>query len=83
MIRAKLEYNARERIVGHTLKTLDLNYDRREQEELLQEYIKAVDYLTISSEKRLAQEIQIPQIDRSRLEERIDRLEQTFSKFLG
>jgi integrase len=83
MIRAKLEYNARERIVGHTLKTLDLNYDRREQEELLQEYIKALDYLTISSEKRLAQENQILQIDRSRLEERIDRLEQTFSKFLG
>jgi hypothetical protein len=53
MIRAKLEYNARERLVGHTLKTLDFSYDRREQEELLQEYCKSIDYLTIDPAMRL------------------------------
>ncbi len=58
MIRAKLEYNARERLVGHSLKTLDLNYDRREQEELLAEYIKAIDFLTIDDSNKLRREVQ-------------------------
>jgi integrase len=53
MIRAKLEYNARERLVGHSLKTLDLNYDRREQEELFEEYTKAIDFLTIDGSNNL------------------------------
>jgi integrase len=57
MIRAGLEYNARERLVGHALRTLDLNYDRREQEELLEEYTKAVDFLTISAENKLRREV--------------------------
>ena|SRR5215217_8464 len=65
MIRAKLEYNARERLVGHTLKTLDLNYDRREQEELLQEYCKAIDFFVIDPSLRLQQEVQTLKVEKS------------------
>jgi integrase len=58
MIRAKLEYNARETLVGHTLKSLDISYDRREQGELLEEYVKAIDYLTIDDLNKLRREVE-------------------------
>ena len=56
MIRAKLEYNARERLVGHSIKSLDIHYDRREQDELLEEFVKAIDYLTIDPTNRVKRE---------------------------
>lgn len=65
MIRAKLEYNAREILVGHTLKTLDLNYDRREQEELLAEYEKAIDFLTIDDSNKLRREVETLRVEKS------------------
>jgi integrase len=68
MIRAKLEYNARERLVGHTLKTLDLNYDRREQEELLQEYAKAIDFLTVDNSNKLKREVEHYKVKASQFE---------------
>jgi hypothetical protein len=81
-IENNLNYTIREFLVGH-LEGLDRNYFRPEDyDKQLQEYLKAEPYLTIDPSVRLAQQNQILQIDRSRLEERIDRLEQTFSKFL-
>jgi integrase len=58
MIRAKLEYNARERLVGHRVPGLDIHYDRRNQDEILDEYVKAIPYLTINEENRLKLENQ-------------------------
>jgi integrase len=69
MIRAKLEYNARETLVGHSLKTLDLNYDRREQEELLAEYVKAIDFLTIDDSNKLRREVEHYKVKSSQFEE--------------
>jgi hypothetical protein len=65
MIRAKLEYNAREILTGHTLKTLDLNYDRREQEELLAEYVKAIDFLTIDDSNKLRREVETLRVEKN------------------
>jgi integrase len=69
MIRAKLEYNARETLVGHSLKTLDLNYDRREQDELLEEYKKAIDFLTIDDSNKLRREVEHYKVKASQFEE--------------
>ena len=54
MIKAKLDYESREYLVGHRYsRGLDENYDRTSEEDRLTEYLKAVDYLTINEENRL------------------------------
>jgi integrase len=54
MIKAKVDYNTREYLVGHRQsRGLDLNYDRTTEEDRLQEYLKAIDLLTINPENRL------------------------------
>ena len=70
-IRAKLEFNARERLVGHkTSRGLDTSYDRRPEEEILQEYCKAIPFITISNEARLKQEIhEMKEVRKADLEE--------------
>ena len=58
MIKAKLDYSAREYMVGHKVsRGLDVNYDRTTEEDRLSEYLKAVDLLTINSENRLKHKI--------------------------
>jgi integrase len=70
-IRAKLEYNARERLVGHKVsRGLDSSYDRRPESEILEEYCKAIPYLTISKEAQLQQQItEMEQIRKDDIEE--------------
>ena len=59
MIKAKLDFSTREFLVGHRYsRGLDVNYDRTSEEDRLQEYLKAIDLLTISPENRLRKEIQ-------------------------
>ena len=59
MIKAGLEYSTREFLVGHRgSRGLDVNYDRTSEEDRLQEYIKAMDLLTISPENRLRRQVQ-------------------------
>jgi integrase len=59
MIKAKVDFSARSFLVGHRQsRGLDVNYDRTTEEDRLQEYLKAVDLLTISSENRLRKEVQ-------------------------
>jgi integrase len=58
MIKAKVDFTAREYLVGHKVsRGLDVNYDRTTEEDRLSEYLKAVDLLTINSENRLKHEI--------------------------
>lgn len=52
MIRAKLDFTSREMLVGHDTK-LDRSYYRPEANELLEEYLKVIDLITISQENRL------------------------------
>ena len=65
MIRARLEPNARRLLVGQELEGMDSHYDRREQSELLEEYCKAIDYLTIDPTFRMSQEIQTLRVEKS------------------
>jgi integrase len=56
-IKAQLNHEIRELLVDHAT-MLDLNYFRPSEEEVLGEYMKAVDYLTISAENKLRREVQ-------------------------
>jgi hypothetical protein len=58
MVKARLEYNIREFLVGHRRTTgLDRHYDRTTEEDRLQEYMKAMDLLTISPENNLRKQV--------------------------
>ncbi|MDR4490856.1 MAG: tyrosine-type recombinase/integrase [Candidatus Nitrosocosmicus sp.] len=56
MQRAKLDKTIREMLVGHST-GLDTVYYKPQDEEILQEYLKAVDLLTISNENRLQKQV--------------------------
>jgi integrase len=58
-IKSQMDYNAREYLVGHKhSRGLDIHYDRTTEQDRLQEYLKAVDLLTINSEYRIKQELE-------------------------
>jgi hypothetical protein len=52
LIRAKVQDPIPEMLLGHDIK-LKKHYVRLDEEEILEEYIKAVDLLTINEESRL------------------------------
>jgi hypothetical protein len=52
MVRAKVNPEAREMLLGHSIGLSDAYY-RPEEAEVLQEYLKTVDMLTINEESRL------------------------------
>ncbi|CAN5706843.1 hypothetical protein BH23THE1_BH23THE1_17360 [soil metagenome] len=56
MQRSKVDKTIREMLVGHST-GLDSVYYKPQEEEILQEYLKAVDLLTINNENRLRQKI--------------------------
>lgn len=74
MKKAKVDYSDREFLVGHRYsRGLDVNYDRTNEEDRLQEYLKSVELLTISGENRLRKEIQDKdQIINHKLQEKDD-----------
>lgn len=53
MIAAKVDDKAKENMIGHKLPYLDDNYWRPKPDLMLQEYLKAVNALTINEENRL------------------------------
>ena len=56
---AKVDWGDREYLVGHRhSRGLDENYDRTDENDRLQEYLKAVDLLTINEENRLKTKVQ-------------------------
>ena len=81
MIRAKVDYNTREYIVGHKhSRGYDFNYDRTSEEDRLSEYVKAINLLTINPEHRLKIRIQALENQHSeewsRLKKEMDELKQ-------
>ena len=56
LVRAQVGYGKKERLLGHSLK-LDDSYLRLSEEEILQEYLKAVDLLTVNNENRLQKQV--------------------------
>jgi integrase len=80
-VRAKVNPAVKEMLMGHSIE-LDDNYYRPSQEEVLSEYVKAVDMLTINDENRLKRkvvELKLNLDKFSELEEKMDRL----SKMMG
>lgn len=58
MKKAQLDFSDREYLVGLKVSQgLDINYDRTNEEDRLQEYLKAMDLLTISPENRLRKQV--------------------------
>jgi integrase len=56
---AKVDFSDREYLVGHKgSRGLDVNYDRTSEDDRLQEYLKAMDLLTINDENRLRRQVQ-------------------------
>ena len=83
MIRAKLDYNIREKLTGHKISGMDIHYERLEESEFLEEYMKAVDFITISNEFRLQKKVEKLNIDRDALEQRLDALEAHFQNLIS
>jgi integrase len=81
-IEAGLNHEIRELIVDHATQ-LDQNYFRPTQDRVLQEYLKAEPYLTIDPNIRLAQEVQTLRIDKSRMEQMLDRISTLENKILS
>lgn len=66
MIKAKVEYGAREYLVGHKhSRCLDANYDRTTEEDRLAQYLLSVDLLTINPENRLKRKIHLMEAEHS------------------
>jgi hypothetical protein len=76
MIRTKLNPEAREMLLGHSIALGD-NYYRPDSSEILDEYMKAVDLLTINDEHRLKRKVETLQVRA----DKIDELAQTLEDF--
>lgn len=73
MIKAKVDYGVREYLVDlRKSRGLDINYDRTTEEDRLQEYLKAVNLLTINPEYRLRNQIRDMTRERQILTANID-----------
>ena len=77
LMRAGVEYNAAQRLIGHKMPGMDSHYDRRNQSEFLAEYLKVIPRLTINEEARLSQKVEDLT---ERQQNEIDTIKQTYEK---
>jgi hypothetical protein len=77
LVESNLKTELRWLLEGHNLRANDSAYVRVSEKQLLQEYLKAVNNLTISNEERLKVKLEEVQIDKSQYES----LRQEFEKF--
>jgi integrase len=77
LMRAGVEYNAAQRLIGHKMPGMDSHYDRRNQSEFLAEYLKVIPGLTINEEARLSQKVEDLT---ERQQNEIDTIKQTYEK---
>ena len=68
MIRSKVNPEAREMLLGHSIGPSN-SYYRPDANEILTEYIKAVDLLTINEENRLRRKVEILEVKAEKIEE--------------
>jgi site-specific recombinase XerD len=80
-IEAELNHEIRELISDHDTH-LDQNYFRPTEDQVLREYLKSEQFLTIDPTVRLSQENQTLTMDRNKLESRLERLEQACKDFM-
>lgn len=74
MQRSKLDKTIREMLVGHST-GLDAAYYKPQDEEILQEYLKALDLLSISNENRLQKQVDHYKLREDQLSEIASRLD--------
>lgn len=82
VINSKVNPEIREMLLGHKI-GLTSCYYRPTQEEMLNEYLKALDRLTINEENRLKRKVEILEIEKSRIERleiSIKKLEQKYQE---
>ena len=80
LVDSKLNPEIREMLLGHKIGLASCYY-RPTQQEMLNEYLKAVDLLTINEENRLKEKIALLEVEKSRIEQlelSIRRLEEKF-----
>jgi integrase len=88
MIRSKVNPEAREMLLGHSIGLSD-SYYRPDANEILEEYIKAADLLTINEENRLKRKVQQLTIRSDKLDELHDEVKhlrarsERFDEFLA
>lgn len=68
MIRAKVNPEAREMLLGHSI-GLSNSYYRPDANEILTEYLKAVDLLTVNEENRLHRMVEILEVKADKIAE--------------
>lgn len=68
---ARLQRNKLEALMGH--KSLQRVYDKPDEEELLEEYLKAIDLLTINDENRLKAKVATLEEDKDRMIQELTR----------
>jgi hypothetical protein len=73
LVNADINHIKKERLMGHDTR-LDNNYFKPNEEDLLSEYCKVVDLLTLNEEFKLRQKIEKLEVEKSR----IDKLEENF-----
>jgi hypothetical protein len=82
MVRAKVSAEAREMLLGHSI-GLNQAYYRPDESEILQEYLKAIDLLTINEENRLRRKVEILEVEKSQIEALRFDIEQLKKSVLG
>jgi hypothetical protein len=78
LVKSDVKSELRWLLEGHNLKANDSNYVRTEEEDLLEQYQKGIDNLTIDPANRLQRTVEVLKIDKSRidmLEAKIQKLE--------
>jgi integrase len=82
MVRCKVDPLIKEMLLGHRT-GLEENYYRPEDQDLLEQYLRCVDALTVNQENKLKREIQTLRMEKSNWEQMrkdLDRLEEMFKK---
>jgi len=68
MAEAGMDYEIRERLVGHTI-GMAQRYIRFGEQKYIEEYWKAVDLLTINDENRLRRKVKTLEVEKDRMDE--------------
>ena len=83
LVKSDVKSELRWLLEGHNLKANDTSYVKTQEEDLLEEYQKGIDNLTIDPANRLQRTIETLKVDKSRidtLEAKIQKLERRHSR---
>jgi integrase len=79
MIRSKVNPEAREMLLGHSIQLGD-SYYRPDSSEILEEYLKACDLLTVNDENRLKRRVEILEVKKEKIDQLASTLEMVKAK---